>query len=73
MPEDVALDTLTVIAWGALGLVIGAVVSILLSLTARLIVRKRDRMRLLTRRMRTPQRVFLLLLGQLVDFPPGRG
>lgn len=63
MPEDVALDTLTVIAWGALGLVIGAVVSILLSLTARLIVRKRDRMRLLTRRMRTPQRVFLLLLG----------
>lgn len=63
MDEDAALDILTVVGWGALGLVIGAAVSIVVSILARLIVRQRGRLRVLTRRMRIPQRVFLLLLG----------
>lgn len=62
-PEDVALDTISVILWGVLGLLVGAVTSILVSVILRLIVRRRDRLRPLIRRMRAPQRVLLLLLG----------
>lgn len=62
-PEDVALDTISVILWGLLGLFIGAVASVLVSVVMRLIVRRRDRLRVLTRHMRASQRVFLLLLG----------
>lgn len=63
MDEDAALNALTVVGWGVLGLVIGAAISIVVSVLARLIVRQRGRLKVLTRRMRAPQRVFMLLLG----------
>lgn len=62
MPLE-ALDTLGVIGWGALGLVIGGIVSILLSLLTRLIIRKRERLRLVIRHMRVAVRTFMMLLG----------
>lgn len=61
--EDVALDALNVALWVGIGLVIGAVVSLLLSLVGAWLVRRHERLRGTTRRMRVPQRVFCLLLG----------
>lgn len=63
MPEESALDTLTVIGWGALGVVIGGAVSIVISLVTRLIIRRRERLRLVIRHMRVAVRVFMMLLG----------
>ncbi|HJE51130.1 MAG TPA: mechanosensitive ion channel [Tessaracoccus flavescens] len=62
-PEDVALDTLTIVMYAGLGFLAGALASLLVTLTARLILRKRDRFDYVAKRLRAPQRVFLLVLG----------
>ncbi len=63
MPEDIALSTLAILGWGALGVLIGAIASIVVSLATRMVVRRRERIRHLVRHMRTSLRVFLMLLG----------
>lgn len=68
MDEDVpevavvALDTLTVLLWGGLGLVAGFIVSYVLRLLLGVFVKRRAR-RLVIRRLKVPQRVFFMLLG----------
>lgn len=61
--EEVALDLLAIAGWAGLGLLFGAVASLILSITGWAIVRRHPRMRGLTKRMRAPQRVFCLVLG----------
>ncbi|MFT3887364.1 MAG: mechanosensitive ion channel [Arachnia sp.] len=61
--EEVALDVLAIAGWAGLGLVFGALASIVLSVSGWAIVRRHPRMRGLTKRMRAPQRVFCLVLG----------
>ncbi|NHB85660.1 hypothetical protein G7085_16540 [Tessaracoccus sp. HDW20] len=63
MPEDVALDTLTIIGWGALGIVVGGLASILVTLLTRILVRRRENVRILIRHMRLAMRIFLIVLG----------
>lgn len=62
-PEEVALDTLTIAMYAGLGFLAGLILSLLVTLSARLFTRKRDTFASLSRRLRAPQRVFLLVLG----------
>ena len=62
-PEDVALDTLSIAMYAGLGFLAGLILSFLVTLSARLFTRKRDILNSLSRRLRAPQRVFLLVLG----------
>lgn len=61
--EEVALDVLAIAGWAGLGLLFGAVASIVISVAGWALARRHPRMRGLTRRMRAPQRIFSLLLG----------
>ncbi|SHJ14623.1 Small-conductance mechanosensitive channel [Tessaracoccus bendigoensis DSM 12906] len=63
MDETAALSTLAVIGWGALGVFIGAIASIAVSLSIRVVVRRRESIRHLVRHMRMSLRIFLMLLG----------
>ena len=63
MEADAAISTLTIAMWAGIGLVAGALASVLLSVVGRVIVHRHPRMEGLTGSMRMPQRVFCLLLG----------
>ncbi len=62
-PTDVALDLLTITGYAAIGFLIGAAASMVLSLLMLLIMRKRPKLGSLSKHLRMPQRVFLTLLG----------
>ncbi|MDO5084295.1 MAG: mechanosensitive ion channel [Arachnia propionica] len=62
-PAEVALDLLSVVGHAIAGFLIGAVASIVISVVMGRLVRRNDRLSYLSRNLKTPQRVFLLLLG----------
>lgn len=73
---EAALDLLGVLAAAGLGVIAGLVVSVLISVVSRLVVRRHPSMQHLSRRAKLPQRVFLAVLGAgigiaLASYPPG--
>lgn len=62
-PTEVALDLLTLIGHAVAGFLIGAVVSIVISLVMSRMVHRNERLGYLSKNLKVPQRVFLLLLG----------
>lgn len=61
--EDVALDTLNIAMWAGIGLIVGALASLILTVIGVWLSRRHHRLRGMTRRIRVPQRVFCMLLG----------
>ena len=62
-PAEVALDLLTVLGHAIVGFLIGALVSIVISVVMGRLVRRNDRLGYLSKNLKAPQRAFLLLLG----------
>ena len=58
-----ALDVLTVVLYALIGLVCGALISIVLSVAARLFVGRRPHLRFISKRLKLPQRVWLTTFG----------
>ncbi len=61
--SEVALDTLGIMLYGGLGLLIGATVSFIISVAVRIARRRRPGWKHFSRRLRLPQRIFLGLTG----------
>lgn len=62
-PAEVAFDLLTIVGHAVAGFLIGAVASILISLIMARVVRRNKKLSYLSRNLKNPQRLFLLLLG----------
>ncbi|MDO5068474.1 MAG: mechanosensitive ion channel [Propionibacteriaceae bacterium] len=62
-PAELALDLLSVVGHAIVGFLIGAVVSIIISVVMSRLVRRNERLGYLSKNLKAPQRVFLLLLG----------
>lgn len=62
-PAEVALDLLTIIGHAVAGFFIGAVASILISLIMGRLVRRNKKLSYLSKNLKNPQRLLLLLLG----------
>lgn len=68
MPTDdataeVALDVLSVVAHGAFGFLIGAVLSLLVGALARLFIRRRQRLKPFSRHLKTPMRIIIITIA----------
>lgn len=60
---EVALDILTIVAYGAFGFVAGALLSLILGGILRALIRRRKHLKPFTKRLRLPVRVMLILAG----------
>ncbi len=68
MPTDdttaeVALDVLSVVAHGAFGFLAGAVLALLVGAFARIFIRRRQHLKPFSKRLRTPMRILIIIIG----------
>lgn len=68
MPTDdttaeVALDVLSIIAYGAFGFIVGAAIALLIGALAGLFIRRRPNLKPFSKRLKTPMRILIIIVG----------